>query len=135
MKNLVCIIFILVWPILLSAQDKKAVANKLKSVTVQEQKYEKGVAGKAMIESYTLYDQAGNIIEEIQYKEGKVDKHLTFKYDAANHKIQEIELDPSGKKIKITEYKYNSNGLRTEKIVYNGNNQVISKKTYKYEVY
>ncbi len=135
MKNIMIVIFFLILPLSLFAQEKKAVANKLKSITVQEQKYEKGAAGKVMVESVTRYDQAGNIIEEIEYKEGKVDKHFTYKYDAAQNKIQEIELDPSGKKVKISEYKYNSSNLRTEKIVYNGNNQVLSKKTYKYEVY
>lgn len=135
MKKIIIFLMILIWPLLLSAQEKNAIVHKLKSVTVSEQKFEKGVAGKAMPESVTRYDQAGNLIEEIEYKEGKVDKHFTYKYDAANNKIQEIEMDPSGKKIKISEYKYNSNNLRTEKIVYNGNNQITSKKTYKYEIY
>jgi len=124
---------ILVWPVLLSAQEKKAMANKLKSITVYGQKFEKG-AGKVLIESVTKYDQTGNIIEEIEYKLGKVDKHFLYKFDAANNKILETELDASGKKIKITEYKY-TNNLRTEKTVYDGNNQVVSKKTYKYETY
>lgn len=135
MKNTVIAFLLLVLPLSLFSQEKKAVANKLKSITVHEQKYEKGNAGKVMVESVVKYDQAGNIIEEIEYKEGKVDKHFTYKYDAANNKIQEIELDPSGKKIKITEYKYNSSNLRTERNVYSGSNQLISKKTYKYEVY
>jgi hypothetical protein len=135
MKKLGIVLIIMVLPFSLMGQDKKAVANKLKSITVNEQKFEKGVAGKVMVESVTKYDEAGNVIEEIEYKEGKVTKHLTYRYDAANNKIQEIEQDPSGKKIKVTEYKYNSSNLRTERIVYNGNNQVLSRKTYKYEVF
>jgi hypothetical protein len=135
MNKKVWTMLILLWPVLLFGQDRKAAAAKLKSITVYEQKYDKGTAGKAAIESVVRYDQAGNVLEEIEYKEGRVDKHFTYKYDAANNKIQEVELDPAGKKIKISEYKYNSSNLRTEKIVYNGNNQVISKKTYKYEVY
>jgi hypothetical protein len=134
MKKTLIVLLILVWPILVFAQDKKASSNKLKSITVNEQKFEKGIAGKVMVESIVRYDQAGNILEEIEYKQGKVDTHFTYKYDAANNKVQEVELDPNGKKIKITEYKY-SNNLRTEKIVHDGNMQVISKKTYKYENY
>jgi len=48
--------------------------------------------------------------------------------------IQETELDPAGKKIKVSEYRY-ANNLKTEKTVYDGNGQVLSKKTYKYETY
>jgi hypothetical protein len=126
-------LMILIWPVLVFGQDKKA--GKLKSITVYEQKYEKGAGGKALVESVIRYDQAGNIIEEIEYKLGKVDKHFTYKYDASNNKIQEVELDASGKKIRVSEYKYNADNLRTEKIVYDGNSQVLSKKTYKYEIY
>lgn len=56
---------------------------------------------------------------------------LVYQYDTDNNKILETELDPSGKKLKVTVYKYNQ-GLRTEKTVYNGSNQITSKKTYKY---
>jgi hypothetical protein len=133
MYRMTLILIILAWPLLIFGQEKKAAANKLKSVTVYEQKYEKG-PGKSLIESLIRYDQSGNITEEIEYKLGKVDKHLTYEYDADNNKIRETEFDPAGKKIKVTEYKY-SNNLRTEKIVYDGNKQILSKKTYKYELY
>ncbi len=134
MKKFAFVLMIMVWPFLLTAQEKKAINNKLKSVTVYEQKFEKGDAGKVLVESVTKYDQAGNIIEEIEYKQAKVDKHFLYKYDAANNKIQETELDPAGKKIKVSEYRY-ANNLKTEKTVYDGNGQVLSKKTYKYETY
>ncbi len=122
-------------PLWVYGQDKKAVKHKLKSITEYEQKYEKGVAGKALKESEILYDSDGNIIEETEYKLGKVSKHLTYQYDGDNNKIRETELDPSGKKIKVTEYKYTDDGLRTEKIVYDANNKILLKKTYKYETY
>ncbi len=131
------ILFILVIssPLWVYGQDKKAVKHKLKSITEYEQKYEKGVAGKALKESEILYDSDGNIIEETEYKLGKVSKHLTYQYDGDNNKIRETELDPSGKKIKVTEYKYSDDGLRTEKTVYDANNKILLKKTYKYETY
>jgi YD repeat-containing protein len=135
MKKTAIVLLMLAWPMLMLGQDKKAVAGKLKSITVHEQKYEKGVAGKANVESVVRYDEAGNIIEEIEYKLGRVDKHFTYKYNDANNKVEEVELDPSGRKIKVTEYKYNSANLRTEKTVYDGKNQILSKKTYKYETY
>ena len=134
MKRFAVVLLIMAFPLLLSAQDKKAIANKLKSITVHEQKYEKGEAGKVLVESVTKYDQAGNVVEEIEYKQGKVDKHMTYQYDADNNKILETELDAAGKKIKVTTYKY-TNKLRTEKIEFDGNRQLLSKKTYKYETY
>jgi antitoxin component YwqK of YwqJK toxin-antitoxin module len=116
------------------AQDNKAVSNNLKKMTVYEQKAEKGVMGNSQIESMVRYDKSGNVIEEIEYKQGKIDKHFLYKYDASNHKIEETELDPSGKKIRLTIYTYNKD-LKSEKAVYDANNQLISKKTYKYETY
>jgi hypothetical protein len=135
MKTQVIILLMICWPVALSAQDKKAMHNKLKSVTTYEQKYLKGAAGKNLIESVVRYDQSGNVVEETDYKAGKVDKHMIYQYDQDNNKVSETELDATGKKIKFTEYKYNSNNLRTEKIVYDGNNQVLSRKTYKYETF
>jgi hypothetical protein len=130
------IIFLVVFscPVWVYGQDKKAVKHKLKSITEYEQKYEKGVAGKALKQSEILYDNNGNVIDETEYKLGKVSKHTTYQYDEDNNKVRETELDPNGKKVKVTEYKYN-NGLKAEKTVYDGNNKIISKKTYKYETY
>jgi hypothetical protein len=121
-------------PLWVFGQDKKAVKHHLKSMTEFEQKYEKGVAGKALKESEIIYDNDGNVIEETEYKLGKVTKHLTYQYDEDNNKIRETELDSSGKKIKVIEYKYND-GLKTEKTVYDANNKIVSKKTYKYETF
>jgi hypothetical protein len=123
-----------IWSLTLSAQEKMAVATQLKSITVLEQKYDKGASGKAAVESVTRYDQYGNIIEEIEYKQGRIDKHFTYKYDANHNKIQETEMDPDGKKIKVSVYTY-IKGLRTEKVVYDGNNHILSRKTYRYETY
>lgn len=139
MKNSISrfILFFLVIlsPVWVYGQDKKAVKHKLKSITEFEQKYEKGVAGKALKESEIRYDSNGNVIEETEYKLGKVSKHVTCQYDEDDNKIRETELDPSGKKIKVTEFKYTDDGLKSEKIVYDANNKIISKKTYKYETY
>jgi len=122
-------------PLFVFGQDKKAVKHKLKSITEYEQKYEKGVAGKALKESEIQYDSNGNLVEETEYKLGKVSKHMIYQYDEDNNKIRETELDPSGKKIKVTEFKYTADGLKSEKTVYDANNKIVSKKTYKYETY
>jgi hypothetical protein len=122
-------------PLWIYGQDKKAVKHKLKSMTEYEQKYEKGVAGKVLKESEILYDGDGNIIEETEYKLGKMSKHMTYQYDEDHNKLRETELDPSGKKIKVIEFKYTADGLKSEKTVYDANNKIVSKKTYKYETF
>lgn len=116
------------------SQAKKIAQEKIKSITVIEYVFEKGVE-KKYIDSETKYDTKGNIIEEIEYKSGKIDKHVIYKYDDNNNKISETELDASGKKTKIIEYKYNSDNLRIEKAVYDGNKVLKSKKIYQYTTY
>ncbi len=134
MKQLVIFSILLCSSLVLSAQDNKPVKNNLKSLTVYEQKFEAGTAGKVLPESVVRYDEGGNVIEEIEYKQGKITKHTTYKFDSNGNKIQEIELDANGKKMKTSVYTYKNN-LRMEKTVYDANNKVVSKKTYKYESY
>jgi hypothetical protein len=103
---------------------------KFKSKIVHEEKLVKGVKSN-YIESEEKCDQNGNVVEEIQYKDGKVDKHFVYEYDSENNKVKETELDSSGKPKKFSEYKYQK-GLRTEKSTFDENKKLISKKTYSY---
>lgn len=107
--------------------------EKIKSIIITEEKADVLVK-KQYTESETYYDVKGNITEEIAYKQGKVDKHFKYQYDADNNKIKEEEFDSSGKTVESSEYKY-ENGLRTEKTVYDSNKKVKSKKFYKYTTY
>ena len=107
--------------------------NKIKTVVIYEEKFDKLISKKYK-ESETSYDDRGNIIEEIQYIEGKVDKHFAYQYDSQNNKIKETEFDSNGRVMKISEYKIEK-GLRTEKTVYDSNMKVKSKKTYVYTSY
>ncbi len=102
----------------------------LKSKIVHEEKITKGVK-TVEIESEEKYDSKGNVIDEVQYKDGKVDKHVVYEYDANNNKIKETELEPSGKIKKVGEFKY-VNGVRTEKLTYDAAKKLISRKTYTY---
>jgi hypothetical protein len=106
------------------------VTGKIKSRITHEEKVDKGVKN-TLIDSEEKFDATGNLIEEIDYKEGKLDKHMLYEYDADNNKIKETELDGSGKTKKIAEYKY-ENGLRKEKLIYDGSKKLLSKKTYTY---
>ena len=107
--------------------------SKIKSLIVSEEKFDMMVK-KQYKESETYYDSRGNIIESITYKQGKTDKHFKFQYDTDNNKIKEEEFETSGRLKEFSEYKY-SDGLRTEKTVYDPNKKIKSKKTYVYTKY
>jgi hypothetical protein len=111
------------------SQDKVS-KDKIKSIIVFEEKYDVLVK-KQLKESETLFDPQGNVLEEIKYDQGKVIKHFKYQYDSDGNKIKEEELDPSGRVKESSEYKF-ENGLRVEKIVYDQNKKIKSKKIYNY---
>jgi len=116
-----------------AAGQLKPVQPKVKSITVYDEKFDKLVAKKSK-ESETVYDTHGNIIEEIEYINNKVDKHFQYQYDASDNKIKEFELDSSGKITKTSEYKYDK-GLRIEKTIAGADGKVRTKKTYVYTTF
>ena len=125
---------ILVSSITLAAECQKAGSDaKIKSLIVSEEKYDMLVK-KQYKESETYYDVRGNVIESITYKQGKVDKHFKYQYDSEDNKIKEEEFDATGRIKESSEYKY-SNGVRTEKSVFDPNKKLKSKKTYTYTTY
>jgi hypothetical protein len=132
MKRLLFVVVMVMFFFNLFAQ-KNTSGGKIKSMVVYEQNFEKGQT-KAVKESEVKYDAKGNAIEEIEYKDGKKNKHTTFQYDAKNNKTKETEMNSSGKTVKVIEYKY-SGDRKVEKTVYDENNKIKSKKTYQYENY
>lgn len=125
--------FMLIINLNLPAQSKVQLP-KIKSLVVKEEQEAGKGTGKPQLESETNYDPAGNVIEEKQYKDGKLDSHVKNEYDSDNNKIKVTELDDSGKILKYTVYKYEK-GLRTEKLVYLPNQKLKSRKTYQYKFY
>jgi antitoxin component YwqK of YwqJK toxin-antitoxin module len=125
--------FMLLINLNLPAQSKVQIP-KIKSLIVNEQQEAGKGPGKPQLESETNYDPAGNVIEEKQYKDGKLDSHVKNEYDSDSNKIKVTELDDSGKILKYTVYKYDK-GLRTEKLVYLPNQKLKSRKTYQYKFY
>ena len=114
-------------PALCQKSEKKP---KIKSITILEEKSDV-IVKKQVKDSETIFDVRGNIIEEINYKQGKEDKHFRYQYDNDDNKIKEEKIDPSGKVTEYSGYKY-ENGLRTEKTVYTGSGKIKSKKLYIY---
>jgi antitoxin component YwqK of YwqJK toxin-antitoxin module len=114
------------------AQKKDEITkNNVKSIAVTE---EKNIKGEKIIQkdSETYFDAQGNILEEIEYKDGIIDTHFKYQYDSNNNKIKETELDKSGKIIKSSEYKYQGS-LKIEKVTYDSNGKIKSRKHYTYE--
>lgn len=115
------------FPLFSQKPEKKP---KVNSLVVYEEKFD-ALVSKKLKESEVVYDERGNILEEITYKQGKVNKHFRYQYDSNDNKIKEEKLDPSGKVIETSEYKI-ENGLRVEKVVYDQNKKMKSRKTYQY---
>jgi antitoxin component YwqK of YwqJK toxin-antitoxin module len=113
--------------------QQTASGQQIKSIVVYQEKHDMLVTRKYKdIEQY--FDSRGNILEDITYKQGKVSKHFRYQYDSDNNKIREEEYDPSGRLIESSEYKY-ENGLRSEKIVYDQNKKIKSRKIYQYTTF
>jgi len=110
--------------------QEKSKEQKVRSLIVTEEKLDEKPV-RNLRESETRYDQNGNIIETIGYKDGKVDTHFKYEYDAENNKIKEIEYDKSGEIDKVSKYVY-KNGLRIEKSVFDKKGNLLLKKTYQY---
>jgi antitoxin component YwqK of YwqJK toxin-antitoxin module len=116
-----------------AGQQQGSDGKKVKSIIVYQEKHDMLVMRKYK-DLEQSYDQRGNLIEDISYKQGKIDKHFKYQYDSNNNKIREDEYDPSGRLIESSEYKY-ENGLRTEKIVYDPNKKMKSRKIYQYTMW
>jgi len=133
MKKLLILFLVVGFPAMVFSQDSKQPAPDIKKMTITKHVYDKGE--KVYKELEVKYDAKGNIIEEIENNEGIFVKHFVYIYDAAGNKIKETEMDAAGKVKKITEYKYNSSNLRTEKLVYDASHKLKSKRVYQYESY
>ncbi|NLJ43126.1 MAG: hypothetical protein GX431_05660 [Bacteroidales bacterium] len=116
----------------IAAQNSRT-ERKIRSIVVTQEKYDMLVTRKYK-ESEQYFDNRGNLVEDITYKQGKISKHFKYQYDADNNKIREEEYDPAGRLIEYSEYKY-ENGLRVEKNVYDPNKKLKSRKIYQYTEY
>lgn len=117
----------------LEAQKKKTVIqNNLKSVVVYEQtsasKADKGVK----IEE-TIFDLNGNVIDELEYENGKESSHTKYEYDDAEKKTKESKLNPQGRVVKSTVFEYNDDDLRVREIESDGSGRVVKITEYTYD--
>jgi len=133
MKRIIVLIVAIICTISLFGQKKSIVGNKVKTMVVYGQKIEKGKTINVK-ESESKYNADGYLIEEIEYKDCKLDKRTTYEYDENKNRIKETEYSSSGDVNKIIEYKYKGD-LKVEKYVYKADGKLKSKKIYQYENY
>lgn len=74
LRHLLPVILVLTSVLPMKSQDHVS-KPKIKSLVVTEEKYDILIK-KQYKESETYYDQKGNIVEEISYKQGKVNRHF-----------------------------------------------------------
>jgi hypothetical protein len=88
------------------------------------------------IEKEEFFNLKGDIVELKEYSgKGKtIDKWTKYKYDGQGNLIEEQELTPKGDLKERYEYKYDENGLKTEKLYYDNKNRLYKKKLFKYEL-
>lgn len=131
MKNILILVLSLVISLGYGQSRKTIKTNNVKSIVTWN--YDK--TGKKTKKSVETYDVNGNLIDIIKYDStGKQKSHVANKYDKENNKIEETTFEVTGKIKKVNKYTYR-NGLKTEKNVYDGNNNLKSKKVYEISRY
>jgi hypothetical protein len=74
------------------------------------------------------YDENGNEILEIFYKDGEEDTRYTYEYDQNGNKIKGTCTDEDG--TTVTTYEYNTDNNLIHEIEYDEDGQVVSEDTY-----
>ncbi len=136
MKRFIILIIIALMGISSFAQvsKKEAQEKKIKSVAEWETNL-KNRKAKPIQESYTKYDQGGNILDLIERdNNGEVTLYEKYEYDVSGNKTIELQLNPDGSVNKKHMYIYDKN-LRIGRKTYNSNDQLIAEKKYIYEFY
>lgn len=116
-----------------SAQSKSEIkSNGLTGKTVWKYDYKTGKEIKVK-ESEEKYDAKGNIIEESSFDEyGKLDEKIKYTLNENGDIIKEVYFNSGGKITKTIKYKYEGK-LKVEKVVYDSNDKIKSKKVYEYQ--
>lgn len=132
MKNLILIVFGLLFSMALFGQTKQQIIDdKITSKTIFEQRLDKGINNKYVIEELK-YDSEGRLIElkEISRK-GEIKLWIKYSFNASGNIIEEITLDMRGKveKREITHYVGN---LRAYKEYFDSKGRMYKKKSYEY---
>ncbi len=117
------------------SQSRKEISKAgVKKITETDIRYENGKEVKVVL-SVTSYNSSGNVVECKEYdkKAGAFKKHEKFSYNSNGDVVKIVEFDSKGNETKHTVYKYNSDGMRTLREVYEPPGKLKSKRVYQYE--
>jgi len=115
-------------------KDSKIEKNKIKTIVENKYDYETGKEVKKLIK-IARYNEKAQLIEYKEFDDkSKLVKWEKYEYNSDGDKSKETQYDISGKVTKINEYNY-SNRLLKEKISYNPDGKIKSKKIVGYEYY
>jgi len=139
MKKVIYTIILSLFALLLFAQspgEKKWKENLVKNrIQSQEQwnyKYVKGKPSKDGYKNFTKkFDLNGNVIEEIYYNAGNIDKKSSYKYDQNDNPIEYVNYKGDESKVMFMQtitYDNSGNKIREER--FNGLDYEIIKYTY-----
>lgn len=131
-KRIVLIFAIVFSAFLMQAQSaKKVKAHKIATKQTVEIEVERGT-NKRTIEEFEAFNADGNIIEYRDYtKDGKLKSWVKYEYGTNKEIIKEVYFNEKESIVESIEYIF-KDGLKSEKLYYDGKHRLIKKKVYEY---
>lgn len=87
---------------------------------------------KKTIDEVTKYDEKGNKIEVVNYKDGEMKERTTYKYNANGKCIEEAHYDKFNKLEKTVKIEYNANGKKSSEKTFQSNGKLKSEHVFEY---
>ncbi len=87
---------------------------------------------KKTIDEVTKYDEKGNKIEVVNYKDGEMKERTTYKYNANGKCIEEVHYDKFNKLEKTVKIEYNANGKKSSEKIFQSNGKLKSEHVFEY---
>ncbi len=126
---IILILFFIPLQVAFSQNKLNVKKYKIKSTTEYDFK-----SSKNIIDSKTVYDLNGEVIEEYSYnKVGKLKSGHKYKRKADGDIIEEIEIGENGKVKEKRVVKHNENGEKQEEFFYDINNKLTKRHLYVYD--
>lgn len=134
-KHIVLIAFCFIAFSSFSQSTKEIAADNIKSITVMSSDEKTGIETYHK-ESFTTYDQNGNVLEDVNFNsDGSIKDHTKYTYTSDGKKLTQTEYTPDGKVSKTETYTYDAKGNKLSKVVTDGAGKTKSKKKYVYQYY
>ncbi len=112
-----------------SAQDIDERRERRKGLTVKEWNTE---SNRKWLDHYTVYNEDGYKIEEIEYAVYGQKERVVSEFNAEGKCIKETVYDYKNKPYRIRKYEHNEDGTKKKQYNYLPNGKLFSVKTYEY---